>query len=52
MHNSSIGYHGRLKSTNCLVDNRWVLKVTDYGIARLNDPVDMDTLKPQGIHEN
>jgi len=34
IHNSSLGSHGRLKSSNCLVDNRWVLKVTDYGIGR------------------
>ncbi|XP_077356302.1 retinal guanylyl cyclase 2-like [Festucalex cinctus] len=27
--------HGRLKSTNCLVDGRFVLKITDYGIPML-----------------
>lgn len=35
IHHSNIGFHGRLKSSNCLLDNRWVLKVTDYGIVRL-----------------
>ncbi|XP_077863910.1 atrial natriuretic peptide receptor 1-like [Saccoglossus kowalevskii] len=24
--------HGNLKSSNCLVDNRWVVKITDYGL--------------------
>ncbi|CAF2023545.1 unnamed protein product [Rotaria magnacalcarata] len=28
--NSSIRCHGSLKSRNCIVDSRWVLKVTDY----------------------
>ncbi|XP_077399892.1 retinal guanylyl cyclase 2-like [Vanacampus margaritifer] len=27
--------HGRLKSTNCLVDGRFVLKITDYGLPML-----------------
>uniref|UniRef100_A0A3Q2YYM6 Guanylate cyclase n=1 Tax=Hippocampus comes TaxID=109280 RepID=A0A3Q2YYM6_HIPCM len=27
--------HGRLKSTNCLVDGRFVLKITDYGIPMI-----------------
>ncbi|KAM6949194.1 retinal guanylyl cyclase 1 [Aplochiton taeniatus] len=27
--------HGRLKSSNCLVDGRFVLKVTDYGIPMI-----------------
>ncbi|KAM6894721.1 retinal guanylyl cyclase 1-like [Lycodopsis pacificus] len=27
--------HGRLKSTNCLVDGRFVLKITDYGLTMI-----------------
>ncbi|KAJ7335098.1 hypothetical protein JRQ81_013039 [Phrynocephalus forsythii] len=33
LHNSIIGYHGSLKSSNCVVDSRFVLKITDYGLA-------------------
>ena len=32
LHSSDIKSHGNLKSSNCIVDNRWVLKITDYGI--------------------
>uniref|UniRef100_A0A1A8BQE8 Guanylyl cyclase C n=1 Tax=Nothobranchius kadleci TaxID=1051664 RepID=A0A1A8BQE8_NOTKA len=31
LHASSIQVHGRLKSTNCVVDNRMVVKITDFG---------------------
>ncbi|XP_023685582.1 guanylyl cyclase C-like isoform X2 [Paramormyrops kingsleyae] len=31
LHSSSISVHGRLKSTNCVVDNRMVVKITDFG---------------------
>ena len=27
---SPVRCHGNLKSRNCVVDSRWVLKVTDY----------------------
>ena len=30
--NSGIGSHGRLKSSNCLVDNRWCIKISDFGL--------------------
>ncbi|XP_043554526.1 atrial natriuretic peptide receptor 2-like [Chiloscyllium plagiosum] len=26
-------YHGRLHSMNCVIDDRWVCKVSDYGLA-------------------
>ncbi|XP_076863972.1 guanylyl cyclase C [Brachyhypopomus gauderio] len=31
LHSSNIEIHGRLKSTNCVVDNRMVVKITDFG---------------------
>ncbi|UYV73336.1 NPR2 [Cordylochernes scorpioides] len=32
LHNSEIGSHGRLRSTNCLVDARFMLKLSDFGL--------------------
>ena len=32
IHDSLLGFHGYLKSTNCLVDSRWVLKISSYGL--------------------
>ncbi|XP_061611732.1 guanylyl cyclase C isoform X3 [Phyllopteryx taeniolatus] len=31
LHASDIQVHGRLKSTNCVMDNRMVVKITDFG---------------------
>lgn len=36
LHNSEIRYHGRLKTSNCVVDSRFVLKVTDFGLFELH----------------
>lgn len=35
IHHSPIKYHGNLKSRNCIVDSRWVLKLTDFGLPIL-----------------
>lgn len=32
LHNSPIEFHGNLNSHNCVVNSRWVCKVTDYGL--------------------
>jgi len=35
IHNSEIRSHGRLKSCNCLVDNRWTIKIAGFGLHEL-----------------
>ena len=42
LHGSPIRCHGRLKSSNCVVDNRWLLKITDYGLPHLLTTKDDD----------
>ncbi|XP_047540471.1 uncharacterized protein LOC125073614 isoform X1 [Vanessa atalanta] len=32
LHTSPLRVHARLSSRNCVVDSRWVLRVTDYGL--------------------
>ena len=32
LHSSEIRSHGNLKSSNCLIDSHWILKITDYGL--------------------
>uniref|UniRef100_A0A669E1B1 Guanylate cyclase n=1 Tax=Oreochromis niloticus TaxID=8128 RepID=A0A669E1B1_ORENI len=40
LHNSVILSHGKLKSSNCVVDNRFVLKITDYGLSSFRSESD------------
>ncbi|XP_067133555.1 atrial natriuretic peptide receptor 1-like [Centruroides vittatus] len=35
LHSSVIGYHGHFKSTNCVIDGRFMVKITDYGMNSL-----------------
>ena len=32
LHLSPIEYHGNLKSSNILIDNRWTCKISDFGL--------------------
>ncbi|KAG8543389.1 hypothetical protein GDO81_024788, partial [Engystomops pustulosus] len=42
LHRSIIGSHGNLKSSNCVVDSRFVLKITDYGLASFRSTCEAD----------
>nr|XP_056709736.1 atrial natriuretic peptide receptor 1 [Euleptes europaea] len=42
LHNSVIQSHGNLKSSNCVVDSRFVLKITDYGLESLRQAPDAE----------
>ncbi|GFU21411.1 atrial natriuretic peptide receptor 1 [Nephila pilipes] len=35
LHGSKIDFHGHLKSENCLIDGRFVVKLSDYGLRGL-----------------
>ncbi len=43
IHHSMLKSHGRLKSTNCLVDSRWVLKITSFGLHAFRQGEKRDT---------
>ncbi|KAG7304638.1 hypothetical protein JYU34_011619, partial [Plutella xylostella] len=43
LHASPLRVHGRLSSRNCVVDARWVLRVTDHGVGAF--------LRAQGLRE-
>ncbi|KAK3850789.1 hypothetical protein Pcinc_042526 [Petrolisthes cinctipes] len=40
LHSSEIRTHGNLKSSNCVVDSRFVLKLTDFGLHNLRGEKD------------
>ncbi|KAH9365532.1 hypothetical protein HPB48_000266 [Haemaphysalis longicornis] len=48
LHESPLRSHGDLRSANCLVDSRWVLKVADFGLAQLKHNANDETLHRQG----
>ncbi|XP_060078401.1 atrial natriuretic peptide receptor 2-like [Ylistrum balloti] len=51
LHKSPLRSHGNLKSTNCVIDSRWVLKITDYG-AITNQPEEPDQEEGESEYYN
>jgi len=35
IHRSLLGSHGRLKTSNCLISSRWILKINGFGVHSL-----------------
>ena len=42
IHGSELRVHGNLKSSNCVVDGRFVLKITDFGLQSLREVSDCE----------
>lgn len=39
IHSSEIKYHGNLTSANCVVDSRFTVKITDFGLHMLRSNI-------------
>ncbi|XP_077991652.1 speract receptor-like [Glandiceps talaboti] len=52
LHGSPIKQHGNLTSSNCVVDNRWVLKLTDFGMHLFRQDEILDYLNEEDEYRN
>ncbi|CAH0381340.1 unnamed protein product [Bemisia tabaci] len=41
LHGCEVGVHGKLRSGNCLIDGRFVLKLSDFGLVTLTTPTEV-----------
>ncbi|KAL5016657.1 hypothetical protein ScPMuIL_006246 [Solemya velum] len=46
---STLKTHGALKSSKCVVDSRWVLKITDYGVRHLRKNMDSENINSKSL---
>lgn len=52
LHSSPIQYHGRLKSTVCVIDSRFTVKISNFGLVPLHRQIDKqadETFNPREL---
>lgn len=42
LHKSPIGAHGAITADTCLIDSRWVLKLSDFGVTNIIERLILD----------
>ncbi|XP_033630930.1 receptor-type guanylate cyclase Gyc76C-like [Asterias rubens] len=52
LHSSEIHTHGNLKSSNCLVDSRWVVKICDFGLWRFKSNQQLTDMGEHAYYES
>ncbi|PSN49479.1 Receptor-type guanylate cyclase Gyc76C [Blattella germanica] len=52
IHGSALGFHGNLKSSNCVVTSRWVLQVTDFGLHELRHCAENESIGEHQYYRN
>jgi guanylate cyclase, other len=52
IHDSAIGYHGNLKSSNCVVTSRWMLQVTDFGLHDLRQCAENESIGEHQLYRS
>lgn len=52
LHDSPVRFHGALHTGNCLVDSRWVVKLSDFGLREFQKGADGVNIKdPDKVRE-
>ncbi|XP_063399957.1 atrial natriuretic peptide receptor 1-like [Mytilus trossulus] len=52
LHSSALKYHGSLRSSNCVVDGRFVVKISDFGLPSFSDDIVMESEKSRKIYHS
>ena len=48
LHESELISFGRLQSSNCLIDSKWILRITDFGLHWFREDVDVEQQQHTG----
>lgn len=52
LHTTDIKSHGNLKPSNCIIDSRWVLKITDFGLHEFKSRQDNSNIEAHQFYRS